>query len=441
MFSSSARPLQREKSSPEVKCGLYAAIRLRSAKKGWISGVELAVIGWLPQSRCWGSSTMRFSRETAPMWDVAIVGAGPAGSAAALAALAADPHSRVLLLDRADFPRDKACGDGIAPHALDVLARLGVTDAVAGYRAVNTLRLGFATGPQAEGTMRRPAYVVPREVFDARLVDAAVARGATLIRHRVRRLEQRAGEVVLDDEFTARVVVAADGANSVLRRGLGLAPTPRRHVAVALRGYAPEPAGLEGAQVIRFAEGAGWPAYAWSFPIGNGRANVGYGQVLTGGRAPSRSHLIDRLEELLPGVPSETTCWRGHHLPLSSGRPRQPDGRVLFAGDALSLINPLTGEGIFYAVLSGALAGQAALRRNPADDAGRRYRNLLRRELGRHLRHTTAVARVVGTRAVVERALRSGRQQPFFDDLVELGLGRGTVTSRMMLDLLRSSKQ
>ena len=70
------------------------------------------------------------------LWDLVVVGAGPAGSAAALSALRARPGASVLLLDRADFPRDKSCGDGIAPHVLDVLARLGVEDVVADHRPV-----------------------------------------------------------------------------------------------------------------------------------------------------------------------------------------------------------------------------------------------------------------------------------------------------------------
>lgn len=369
------------------------------------------------------------------MWDVAVVGAGPAGSAAALAALRADPSARVLLIDRATFPRDKPCGDGIAPHALDLLEQLGVDDAVAGYASVAALRVGFSHGPEAQGVLRRPAYVVPRQVFDARLVGAAVGRGATLLRHRVRRVERHNDHVVLDGELAARVVVAADGANSVCRRLVGLPRTPSRHVAVAIRGYAPELPAHHGSQVITFAGNASWPAYAWSFPIGDGRANIGYGEVLSGGTGPSRGQLIARLSALMPGVTAEATQWRGHQLPLSSGRPRQPDGRVLFAGDALSLINPLTGEGIYYAVLSGAVCGRVAVERAP--DPGGRCRRALTRELGRHLRHTTVAARLASSRRLVERALQAGADPGFFDDLVEVGLGRGTLSTRMVLGLLR----
>src|SRR4051794_4935457 len=122
-------------------------------------------------------------------WDVVVVGAGPAGAAAALGALRSG--ARVLVLDRADFPRDKVCGDAVAPEALDVLTGLGVDCAslIAGCPPVPTLRVRSPGGVEGERTMHRPAFVVPREVFDARLLTAALAAGAEFRRHAVRRLD------------------------------------------------------------------------------------------------------------------------------------------------------------------------------------------------------------------------------------------------------------
>src|SRR5205085_6460562 len=99
------------------------------------------------------------------------------------------------------------------------------------------------------------------------------------------------------------------------------------------------------------------------FPVGDGRANVGYGEVIRD-RPPSRLELEQRLGSLLPPA-LRPTSMRGHRLPLSTGRPVVAHGNVLLAGDAASLINPLTGEGIYYAVLSGALAGAAAFAEPP----------------------------------------------------------------------------
>src|SRR3954464_5943247 len=92
------------------------------------------------------------------MWDLVVVGAGPAGASAPPAALQLRPGARALLPDRAGFPRDKAGGDGIAPHAVDVLAGLGV-DAIPSDPPVRRLRLGFVTGLPVSREMQRPAHV------------------------------------------------------------------------------------------------------------------------------------------------------------------------------------------------------------------------------------------------------------------------------------------
>lgn len=379
------------------------------------------------------------------MWDVVVVGAGPAGSAAAISALRTRPGARVLLLDRASFPRDKPCGDGVAPHALDVLADLGLPGLLDDHRPVSRLHLQVdaargrgGAALHVSGDMRRPARVVPRAVLDARVRAGALAAGAVPGLRTVRTIDVGPDQVVLDagaGQLRARVVVAADGARSVLRRALGQPGNGARHLALALRGYAPVRADLAEEQRIVFADDDR-PAYAWSFPVGDGRANVGYGEVLRADRPPTREHLLRRLEDLLPGTTVDGEGWRGHHLPLSSRRPRQGDGRVLLVGDALSLINPMTGEGIYYAVLSGACAGAAAV---GTTDAGASYRSLLRRRLGRHLGHTTALsvltARVPG---LLPAGVAAAAAAPgVFDDLVDLGLGRGLLTGRTLTGVAR----
>ncbi len=377
-----------------------------------------------------------------PRYDLIIVGAGPAGSAAALAALAADPRARVALVDAASFPRDKACGDGIAPQALEVLAELGVPGAADGFMPVGQLRLRSPLGREVVAELKEPAYCIPREVFDARLVEAAVARGAELIQRKIRTLTFSADAVVLAPDLTAVVVIAADGANSTIRRLLALPPNPPGACAIAIRGYAAGACGPDGSpeQLIEMVA-AGWPAYAWSFPISgpghNERANVGFGMLRSSlaqrqNSGSGREALTGPLAQLLPDQPAEPPTLRAHPLPLSTFRPRQPDGRVLLVGDAASLINPLTGEGIYYAVASGRLAGEVAMRTR-GEGAGAAYRRSLRRELGLHLATTSVLSRLSRSPELFDAGLALASRDPAaMDTLVEVGLGRGTLPPKLM---------
>ncbi|WNV87004.1 geranylgeranyl reductase family protein [Umezawaea sp. Da 62-37] len=367
------------------------------------------------------------------VWDLVVVGAGPAGSTAAIAALRADPAARVLLLDAVDFPRDKVCGDGVAPHALDVLADLGVDTAalVAGTLPVTALRMVSPGGVVAARTFARQAAVVPRLLLDERLVRAAVAAGAVLRRRRVRTVVAADDEVLVDGDIRARVVIGADGAESVVRRQCGARPARPGTVAVALRGYAPADPWPAGEQLLTMT-GAHWPAYAWAFPVGDGTANVGYGQLVDG-TPPTRARMTERLHDLLPDL--GPLRLRGHRLPLSTGRPEVGHGRVLLTGDAASLINPLTGEGIYYAVLSGSLAGAAALTPEPA----RAYRRALRRRLGGHLRHTDLLARLTRRPWPLDIATAAASaDQDAFDRFVDIGLGSGTLDARLVAAMVRA---
>jgi geranylgeranyl reductase family protein len=359
--------------------------------------------------------------------DVAVVGAGPAGAATALRLLQLRPDLRVLLLDAAEFPRDKVCGDGVAPHVLAILDALGVAGVAELGPPVWGMRVRSARGLTVADRCERPNRVIPRMVLDAALVDAAVVRGAVLRRHRVRGLAVHPDHVVLDGEIAARVVVGADGAHSAVRRALGAPPTPDAGTAIAVRGYAPacvDPESL----VIAFARTRP-AAYAWSFPLPGGGANVGYG--VFGSAAPtSKQALLDGLAAELPGSAPDPATVRGHHLPLSTGPRFQPDGRVLLVGDAAALVNPVTGEGIFYGVASGALAARAALL---GAGAGAAHRAALHRAFGRHHRHVGALARVVPHQRFVDAAVTAaGRDRRVFDTIAEVGLGRGTVTPRVL---------
>ncbi len=374
-------------------------------------------------------------------WDLVVVGAGPAGAAAALGALRTRPDLRVLLLDRSAFPRDKACGDGIAPHVIDLLDRYGVTGLVDDRVAVHDLQLERGS-TSVRRRMRRPAWVVPRAVFDARLRDAALAAGAVAEQGHVRTVGAGPDGVELtgaSGSWRGAVVVGADGAHSVVARSVaGTGARGRTRTAFALRGYAPTPPSRAGRQVIVFGE-TRQPSYAWSFDRGDGWANVGYGELLHDDHRhqplPTRRLLLDQLDRWLPGAAESGGEWRGHHLPLSPRRWRPPGGPVLLTGDAARLVNPLTGEGIYYAVLTGLLAGRAAagaVTDRVPSQAGDRYAAAVVPQLRRNLPATALAARLTTATPVLDAGLRAAAaDQRVFDDLVELGLACGTVTPRL----------
>jgi geranylgeranyl reductase family protein len=391
-------------------------------------------------------------------WDLLVVGAGPAGSTAALAALRANPNARVALLDAASFPRDKCCGDGIAPHCFDELRELGVAGVERGYAPVDRLRFRTPTGRDVLAIPPRASHVIPRSVFDARLVQAAVEAGAELLRGRVRGVSAGSHEVTVDvgrsngpDSLRASVVIGADGANSTVRRAIGLPANPHDATAVAMRAYAPAPSGIP--EQLIHTIGDGWPAYAWSFPIGDGRANIGFGMLRTNLEGRGRTGLTEPLARLLPDQPAEPGTDRAAHLPLSTWRPRQPDGRVLLVGDAASLINPLTGEGIYYAILSGRLAGETVMgkpsdswERDAAEDVGAAFRARLKRELGRHLTTTTLLAWLARNPSNFDSAIALANREPAaLDALVDIGLGRGllppALAGRLLVRLVQQTRR
>jgi geranylgeranyl reductase family protein len=371
--------------------------------------------------------------------DVAIVGAGPAGCAAALAVLNAAPRAAVVLLDAVAFPRDKTCGDGIGPDVVDRLAALGVRGVTDGWTPVDRFDVRYEAFV-VRRSLSRPMWVIPRRTFDARLVAAATERGATLLRHRVRELRFGVGGVEVDDWLRAQIVIGADGAHSTVRCGIGEAVPAQQ--ALALRGYAAVSPDRAGTQYIAFS-GRRHPSYAWSFDRGDGLANVGYGELLDPrvGR-PSRASLLESLERLLPGTTKRCQEWRAHHLPLSSWRWSHPPGRVLLAGDAASLVNPLTGEGIYYAVTTGALAGAAASTALAVGDptsAGIRYRQAVHSTLASHLRHLALARRLFTHPPLIGAGVRAAaHDQRIFDQLMDLGLAQGKLTAGVVQGLMRA---
>lgn len=365
-------------------------------------------------------------------WDLLVVGAGPAGTAAALAALAADPAARVGLMDRAEFPRDKVCGDGLTAGAVEALQELSALGVLDGCPPVDLLCLTSPGGHAARVRTGEPGYVVPRRVLDVRLVDVARSRGAELLTEKVTEIAPANGHVLVNGRYEARCVIGADGANSVVRRQLATSRQPPAHTGLAMRGYATGASGMPRLQAWFGTRSQ--LSYYWLFTAGDGPANVGY-ITFDESLQPRRDMLVTEIREHFADLDIDPATLRAHRLPLSTHRPPAARGRVLLAGDAASLVNPLTGEGIHTALLSGALAGRAAVRH--ANDPARAYRTALHRRLGPHMRHTATAARSMRYRRPLDATVSAMADRPVVAaDVSRMALGTGTLSPRAAASIL-----
>ncbi|MGB2953916.1 MAG: geranylgeranyl reductase family protein [Gaiellaceae bacterium] len=288
-------------------------------------------------------------------FDAIVVGAGPAGSSTAYRLARAG--ARVLMLDRARFPRDKPCGGGLTARAL---RELPIDPAPVVEDSVDRFELRLAYRSRIERRSPFPLVLMTqRRRLDAYLAEQAAEAGAEF-RQGVRVTEiDPAGIVSADGErVEADVIVGADGVNGVSARTLGLADG--RRYGVAYEGNASYEAipraRFRGRAVLELGAVAG--GYGWVFPKGD-HVNVGVGGWEQEG--PRLREELRRLCDLHRVDERELVDLRGYRLPMRRPGDRVVEGRALLVGDAAGLVDPLSGDGIYEAALSARLAAGTTL--------------------------------------------------------------------------------
>jgi geranylgeranyl reductase family protein len=386
------------------------------------------------------------------MYDVIVVGAGPGGASASY--YLARQGARVLLLDKSTFPRDKTCGDGLSPRAIAVLSDMGLLDAVA-QKACRVSRIGihapngnsFLAQVPKQDDLVDYGLVLPRLILDHLIVEAAAAAGAELRTPvHVSDVEHDADGVVVKGEANGRslaergrCVLIATGASTKLLLRAGLLDQPP-HTMLAARAYY-ENMGLNSVDLEFHFDGVPLPGYGWVFPISGGGANIGAGVYRAGpgadalprtSQAVFASFVKTTLGSRLNGA-KQVGPVKGFPLRVDFLRARLNSERIFAVGEAAGLVNPLTGEGIDYALESGrvaagyltdALAHHAF---NARHSAG--YRRALNQRFRAQFRFLTIVRKVLINRPMLNKAVRAAAVQPSYKDfLIDIAMGNRRVS-------------
>lgn len=321
--------------------------------------------------------------------DVVVVGGGPGGSSAAY--FLARAGAKVIQLEKKSFPRSKVCGDGLTPRAVNMMRQMGMHTELETFHKTAGIRIR-ATGKELElpfpqaSTAPDFALVRPRLDFDARLAAKAQAAGAELrqrteavgpvmdgnrvtgVRY-VRKEDAEGGGVIKAEEgvIEAPFVVIADGSSSSFGKAVGIQRRTDMPIGLAVRTYyetdRTTDGFLEAWLEVRNKDNKMMPGYGWLFPVGDGTVNVGVG-LLSTTRKEHKINLNELQRAFIDGLPKhygishegQTAPYKSGRLQLGANVPKPYGPGWLAIGDAAGIINPLTGEGIAYAMETGKLA-------------------------------------------------------------------------------------
>jgi geranylgeranyl reductase family protein len=401
--------------------------------------------------------------------DVIVVGAGPAGSTTAF--YLAQAGLDVLVLEKARFPREKVCGDGLTPRAVKALIGMGISvgeqDGWVRNKGLRVIGAGKRMELPWPELTSYPGYglVRTRHDLDEALARRAQQAGAKLLEGvtvTAPVLDERTGRitgVVAREEhkgertYTSRVVVAADGNSSRLSVAMGLRKRDDRPLGVAVRTYYKTPRHdddyleswldlWDGDRLL--------PGYGWIFGMGDGTSNVGLG-LLNTSAAFGNTDYHALLRRWLKGMPAEwgfteenrTQPVRGAALPMGFNRTPHYHQGLLLAGDAGGMVNPFNGEGIAYAMESGEILARtitqalARSRRAETERVLAAYPQALADAYGGYYALGRAFVKVIGRPGLMRFATRHGMSRPALMRfalklLANLTDTRGDATDRLV---------
>jgi len=395
------------------------------------------------------TTSRRTGRRSAPAYDVAVVGGGPAGAVMGWAL--AKRGLRAIVLERERFPREKVCGDFVEPRGLRILESMGCLSALEASRPLPITHVAMFLqsvceyrGPipfYGDASLLPPhGYIVPRHELDTRLLECAGLAGATVVEDcAVTGVTRSAGSVIVSGRHrgapmtvSAKVVVGADGTHSVVARSAGLLRDDPRHVAVSQRAYV-DGVTVETGEAAFFFDRDLFPGYGWMFPISGGRANVGVGilsetRTRAGIAVPELFRaFLEKLRRHHPGCTRARLASKplgGIVRTYGCAGPNHFDGGVL-VGDAGCFVDPRTGEGITPAMESSLIASAViaeALSQDRTDAAQlSAYERRFRQYFDPALRYVDFCAAIMRNRflrdfwlRVVARGCQSAREDPAF---------------------------
>ncbi|MFH1750843.1 MAG: geranylgeranyl reductase family protein [Candidatus Micrarchaeota archaeon] len=353
-------------------------------------------------------------------FDVIIVGGGPSGSTCSMY-LGKMGH-KVLLLEKQKFPRDKTCGDAVSGKSRTVLRDLGITDIVESVPHFKVFGVTFSTPDGSEVDIPIPqnrgidyGYCLPRYVYDNLLFQHAKKFATVIEEFEVTDIIKEGDMVVgvkgidkatkTEKEFRAKVVTGADGATSVVARKLGLAEPQPEHICGGIRAYYKGVKGLTKSIELHFVESL-VPGYFWIFPEADGMANVGAG-MLTSDMQKKHVNLRDEMLRIInenpkfkarfEGATLVEGSFKGWNLPMGSIHRKAAGNGFVLLGDAASLIDPFSGEGIGNAMTSGKIAAATMHKALLANDFSEKmlseYDVNLWKALGRELHNSHKMQR------------------------------------------------